>query len=263
METKHGITTSSESADSIVFEPVSLTTLIDSSLISGIWFRSVPLTSGSLPPTQIDMVAESAAALEISPQSIDQLRKLVAEARALFGSHHYRRYRFLLTLSDQVAHFGEEHSESSDNRVPERMWLDSTIRRIEVGMLPHELVHSWNGKYRRPAGLATADFQKPMTGDLLWVYEGLTQYLGALLAVRSGLWSAEDYRDTLARNAASLDIRPGRTWRSLLDTAVAAQVLYAAPSEWDSWRRNVDFYDEGWLIWLEADITIRHKDGRP
>jgi predicted metalloprotease with PDZ domain len=124
-------------------------------------------------------------------------------------------------------------------------------------VLPHEYVHSWNGKYRRPAGLATSDYQKPMQGELLWVYEGLTEYYGNVLAARSGLWTADEYRDELASVAAGLDNRPGRTWRPLIDTTIAAQLLYNAPAEWEAERRSVDFYDEGWLVWLDADTLIR------
>src|SRR5438105_2126266 len=121
------------------------------------------------------------------------------------------------------------------------------------------MTHSWNGKYRLPAGLATSYYQQPMKGELLWVYEGLTNYLGEILAARSGLQSQNDFREVLATTAAYLNNRPGRTWRPLSDTAVAAQLLYNAPPQWDSWRRSVDYYDEGTLIWLEADVVIRNQ----
>ncbi|PYS34635.1 MAG: peptidase M61, partial [Acidobacteria bacterium] len=154
-------------------------------------------------------------------------------------------------------HFGLEHHESNDSRVAERSLLDGALRDVSLGVLPHEFVHSWNGKYRRPAGLATPNYQEPMKGELLWVYEGLTQYLGNLLAARSGLWTVQQYRDHLAESAADLDHKPGRLWRPLIDTTIAAQILYGSPAEWNSLRRSVDFYDEGWLIWLDADTKIR------
>jgi predicted metalloprotease with PDZ domain len=124
-------------------------------------------------------------------------------------------------------------------------------------LLPHEFTHSWNGKYRRPAGLATTNYQQPMKGELLWIYEGLTQYLGDILAVRSGIWTPEQYRSYLAASTAFLDHRPGRAWRNLEDTGAAAQVFYAAPDQWDNWRRSVDYYPEGELIWLEVDTLMR------
>jgi predicted metalloprotease with PDZ domain len=243
----------------IHFKPVSLTTLVDSPVISGSHFRSVKLTEGSAPSFQIDMVSDSEAALQMSAEQIANYTRLVTETNQLFGAHHYEHYHFLYTLSDEVAHFGLEHHESSDDRVAERTLLDEALRKSSADLLAHEFVHSWNGKYRRPAGLATANYQQPMKGELLWVYEGLTEYLGSILAARSGLRSAEDQREHLAAIAAYLDRYPGRTWRPLLDTAVAAQLLYNASGAWFAWRRGVDFYDESELIWLEADTLIRQQ----
>jgi predicted metalloprotease with PDZ domain len=251
-----GLSVEKESKGQIDFAPVSLTTLVDSPVLAGESFRAIPL-SNTKPAVELDIAADSAAALAASPKFIASMKKLVEEARALFGAQHYDHYNFLFTLSDRVAHFGLEHHQSNDSRVAERALLDETQGRLALGVLSHEYVHSWNGKYRRPAGLATPDFQKPMQGELLWVYEGLTQYYGNVLAARSGLWTPEEYRDNLASAAASLDQRPGRKWRPLIDTTVAAQLLYNAPSEWEAERRSVDFYDEGWLIWLDADTLIR------
>jgi len=254
------------------FKPVSLTTLVDSPVIAGSHYRALTLTDGDVrakmgampggspvPSFEIDMASDSDAALQMSPEQIAEYKQLVLEANALFGAHHYEHYHFLYTLSDNVAHFGLEHHESSDDRVAERTLLDAPLKKTSADLLPHEFVHSWNGKYRRPAGLATADYQQPMKGELLWVYEGLTEYLGSILAARTGLRTPEDQREHLAGIAAYLDRYPGRTWRPLSDTAIAAQLLYNASNAWFSWRRGVDYYDEGELIWLEADTIIRQQ----
>ncbi|HEV7395318.1 MAG TPA: hypothetical protein VGN86_02305 [Pyrinomonadaceae bacterium] len=243
----------------IEFKTVSLTTLVDSPIIAGSHFRTIKLTDSAAPSFQIDMVSDSEAALQMDTEQIANYSQLVVEANSLFGGHHYEHYHFLYTLSDYVAHFGLEHHESSDDRVAERTLLDEPLRKASADLLPHEFVHSWNGKYRRPAGLATPDYEQPMQGELLWVYEGLTEYLGSILAARSGLRSAEDQREHLAIIAAYLDRYPGCQWRPLIDTTVAAQLLYNAPGSWFSWRRGVDFYDEGELIWLEADTVIRQQ----
>jgi predicted metalloprotease with PDZ domain len=244
----------------VEFAPVSLTTLVDSPVLAGEYFRVIPLDAGAR-PVEMDIAADSAAALEASPDFIAHMKKLVAETDALFGARHYENYHFLFTLSDHVAHFGLEHHQSNDSRVGERALVDKGLGELELSVLPHEFVHSWNGKFRRPAGLATRDFQEPMQGELLWVYEGLTEYLGDVLTARSGLWTPEQYRDNLARVAAGLDHRPGRAWRPLIDTTVAAQLLYNASAQWASYRRGVDFYDEGELIWLDADTLIREQTG--
>ena len=243
--------------DRIDFIPVTLTKLVDSPVAAGLHYRRIPLTPEGVTPHVIDLVADSPEALEMPEDLIAGYRRLMAEADALFGAEHFQRYHFLYTLSDRVAHFGLEHHESSDDRQAERTLIEPDRRRLSTGLLPHEYVHSWNGKYRRPAGLATPDYQAPMKTELLWVYEGLTQYLGFVLNGRSRLSSPEDWRQNLAQVAAYLDQRPGRTWRPLIDTAVAAQLLYNASEEWQEWRRGTDFYNESLLIWLEADVLIR------
>ena len=153
---------------------------------------------------------------------------------------------------------GVEHHESSDNRTEEGFFLDPELFETS-DLLAHEFTHSWNGKYRRPAGLATPDYQTPMRGDLLWVYEGMTQYYGVMLSARSGMTPPGILRESLASVAAYLNDRPGRTWRDLQDTAISAQILYSMTPEWSSWRRGVDYYDEGTLLWLEADTVIRKQ----
>jgi predicted metalloprotease with PDZ domain len=245
----------------VEFAPVSLQELVDAPVLAGQLLRSVDLSPGANPPHRLDVAADGTAALGFGDDIVERSRRLVAEAGALFGARHYRGYHFLLSLSDHVAHFGLEHHESSDNRQQERVFLDDALRITGAGLLPHEYVHSWNGKFRRPAGLATWDFEQPMKGELLWVYEGLTTYLGEVLTARSGLRTPEQEREAIALTAASLEVAPGRTWRPLADTAVAAQILYGASSEWRSWRRGVDFYPESELIWLEADTIIRQKTG--
>ncbi len=243
--------------DRIEFEAVSLAELVDSPVAIGAHYRQIDLTGDGAPSHRLHLSADSAAALEIRPETAAAFRKLVAEARVLFDSHHFRSYDFLLSLSDHIESFGLEHHESSDNRLPERSLVDDAPLNSNAGLLPHEYVHSWNAKYRRPVGLTRDDYQEPFEADLLWVYEGLTSYLGEILTSRSGLWQPDYARDALALIAAGLDNRPGRSWRPLSDTARAAYTLYGVPSEWKGWRRGVDFYDEGVLIWLEVDTLIR------
>jgi predicted metalloprotease with PDZ domain len=243
----------------VAFKPISLELLVDSPVIAGQFYRAIDLTPpGESVHHEIDMVADSAAALQMSPAVQKSMTNLVAESGKLFGARHYREYHFLFSLSDHVAHFGLEHHESNDSRLPERTLLEPAGAFRVGGLLAHEFVHSWNGKFRRPADLTTPDFEKPMEDDLLWVYEGLTDYLGPMLAARSGLWTPEQYRDYLASIAASLGPgRPGRTWRPLLDTAVGVSQM-RPPRGWVNLIRSADYYDEGDLLWLEV-ATIIHQ----
>lgn len=242
---------------SLHFKPLTLEHLIDSPLLAGKYFKEIELAPDVTPKHFLDFAGDGPEDLNLSQEHIEDFSRLVREAGALYESHHYGQYHFLVTLSDSVAHFGLEHHESSDDRVPARAFVDDDEFLLDGSLLPHEFTHSWNGKYRRPAGLATSNYQKPMEGDLLWVYEGLTQYLGDVLATRSGIWTQEQYRGMLAVKAAKLDNTPGRDWRDLQDTATFAQFLYGAGGGWDNWRRGVDFYNEGELIWLDVDTTIR------
>ncbi len=245
------------SGQKTTFKTVSLEQLIDSPVLAGRYFREVPLAPEITPKHYLDMAADGPEEVELSKEHIAEFDRLVRETGALYKSRHYGSYHFLVTLSDEVAHFGLEHHQSSDDRVAPRTFIDNQEFTLNGLLLPHEFTHSWNGKYRRPAGLATSNYQKPMIGDLLWVYEGLTEYLGDVLAARSGIWTAEQYKQRLSTIAAEYDNRPGRTWRNIQDTATSAQILYAAGGGWDNWRLSVDYYDEGELIWLDVDTTIR------
>lgn len=247
----------SQSGEEIQFAPVSLTMLVDGPVITGDYLKVVPLSTAN-PPAELDVVADSAAALNAAPEVWQHYKNLVTQAGILFGARHYTDYHFLLTLSDHVAHFGLEHHESNDSRLGERALVEEDGHH-GAGLLPHEYVHSWNGKYRRPADLTTRDFQKPMQTDLLWVYEGLTSYLGDVLSARSGERTPEQARDALAAIAADLDHRSGRVWRDLQDTADGVPAMQMAPRAWQDYRRPVDYYDEDVLTWLWADVIIRQQ----
>jgi len=250
-----------EAGNRVSFNPISLDLLVDSPVITGEFYRKIDLTPPGEPiHHEIDIAADSADALNMSPENQKQMINLVAESGKLFGARHYRDYHFLLALSDHVAHFGLEHHESNNSRLPERTLLLPSSGMTLGGLLAHEFAHSWNGKFRRPADLTVPYYEQPMKTDLLWGYEGLTDYLGPMLAARSGLWTPEQYREYLASIAAMLGPgRPGRTWRPLLDTAVVEPGLGFARGGWMSWRRGTDYYDEGDLLWLEV-ATIIHRD---
>jgi predicted metalloprotease with PDZ domain len=251
------------SGDTIAFAPVPLDLLIDSPVQSGEFLRSIPLSSSGVPPQELDVASDDAWAIAVPPELIENYKNLVTQASLLYQSYHFRDYHFLFTLSDNVLPLGQEHHESSDDRVAEHALVDPNHRILVSGLLPHEFSHSWNGQFRRPTGLATADFQLPMEGELLWVYEGLTDYLGTLLTARSGLLTQQQSREQLASIASTLEHRAGRSWRSLQDTADSAQVLYFSPGEWVATRRSVDFYQESIFLWLDVDTTIRRlSNGR-
>jgi predicted metalloprotease with PDZ domain len=252
------LATERESDGWVHFKTVSLSRLVDSPAIIGEYFKKIPLSAGPV-THEIDMVGDTEESLEAPADMIAGWKNLVRESRLLFGGSHYKSYRFLLTLSDVGDDEGLEHHESSEDGAGEETFKDPT-RMIELSdLLGHEFAHSWNGKYRRPAGLVTPNFEQPMRGDLLWVYEGLTQYAGFVLPTRSKLWTPEIFRETVAMTAADMDHQPGRRWRPLVDTARAVQLTYDGPGQWTGIRRGADYYDEGMLIWMEADVIMREK----
>ena len=242
-------------------------TLEDSPVMAGIHYKEYPLNAaargvvdpqglGQQKPVYIDVFGDRAEDAVLRPSVVADLEHLVTEAAAMYNSTHYESYRLLLTTTKFPPYGGLEHHESSDNSLP--LDLLKTDDALQVGgpVLSHEYTHSWNGKYRRPAGLATPNFTEPMRGELLWVYEGLTDYLGNVLGARCGFMTAEQYREYLAYTAAELDNTAGRRWRSTEDTAVGISGLQGG-SAWTNWRRGSDYYPEGDLVWLDVDTTLR------
>ena len=247
-----------ESGGTVNFGEVNLTAFIDSPAIIGKYFVKVPLSNDPV-PVEMDIAGETPESIKYKPETLEGWKNLVKQANLAFGAHHYKSYKFLLTLSDYGGSEGLEHHESSEDGTYEAA-LSDQYKLIDLGdLLSHEYTHSWNGKYRRPASLTTPDFEQPMHGELLWVYEGLTQYLGHVFPARSGLWTPEIYRDYIADTYAQMDTQTGRRWRPLVDTATSVQITYSSPRAWMNERRRVDYYDEGSLIWLDADVLIRQK----
>ncbi len=239
------------------FATTNVEQLEDSPIITGEYFHEFPLAPEVTPKHYIDVVADSPEDSQLRPALLSELNNLVRETGAAYNSRHYNVYHFLLTLSDVAGGEGLEHGQSSDNGVGEKGFSDPAHQLAESDLLSHEFTHSWNGKYRRPFNLYQDDFAKMQEGSLLWVYEGMTQYLGNVLAARSGLKSQEQYRDMLAASAANLDTKVGREWRSTEDTAIAASILRGGNPAWSNWKRGQDYYQEGELFWLDADTTIR------
>ncbi len=248
-----------EEGGDVRFAPVSLTTLIDSPVITGTHLVDLDLGEHAGARHHLVITADRAADLASANDLTAPMSHLVDEALALFGARHYNSYHWLLTLSDHVEHFGLEHHESSDDRTDEETLLKDSSKRPLASLLAHEFVHSWNGKHRRPAGLLSPDYMRPMQGALLWVYEGLTEHLGLVLPARAGLWTPEYYREQVAAIAAGLDSETGRGWRPLGDTAVAAQILYGSPNDGRARRRGTDFYEESIFLWLDVDTILRER----
>jgi len=246
----------------VALPEMSAAALVDAPFFTGEFSRLIALTPQA-PSTRLSIFADASADLAIKDDDVAKLRRVVAEAEALFGARHYRQYAWLVGLGDTLTTNGVEHHESTDIRMSESLFTKAEFMQRWASVFAHEYVHSWNGKYRRPEGLVRSNFQQPLDDNLLWVYEGMTRYLGDfVLRGRAGFGSTEFMRDYLAFVAAQQErLRPGRAWRPLLDTAVAVPQYGQAPNEWTGERRGLDYYPESALIWLEADVLIRTRSG--
>jgi predicted metalloprotease with PDZ domain len=252
---------SERKGDAIAFKPLDLETLLDSPLFAGRYFRRIDLDPGAKLPVHLNLVADSPEQLEATPEQIAPHRALIQQAYKLFNSKHYKHYDFLLAISDEFGGIGREHHQSSENGVKLGYFTEWNKYEARRELLPHEFTHSWNGKFRRPDGQDVPNFNTPLDNSLLWVYEGQTQYWGAVLGARSGLLKPENTMDLLAASAARLDNVKGREWRAVQDTTYDPIVNARRPQVWNNWQRGEDYYQEGQLIWLDADTRIREMSG--
>jgi predicted metalloprotease with PDZ domain len=243
------------------FRPTTLETLVDSPMFAGRHFRQIDLDPGARYPVRLNIVADTPDELEARPDQIEKHRELVRQSDRLFGARHFDRYEFLLAISDRLGSIGLEHHRSSENQVDTGYFTDWDGAVGDRDLLPHEYAHSWNGKFRRPADLWTPNYNVPMRGSLLWVYEGQDQYWGHVLGARSGMLSQKEAMEALASTAAAYENRVGRGWRQLQDTTQDPIIAARRPQPWLSWQRSEDYYSEGLLIWLDADTLIRERSG--
>ncbi|WEN14234.1 peptidase M61 [Rhodanobacter sp. AS-Z3] len=250
--------TASQSGDTTTFKPVTFNNLVDSPVYAGRYFKRVDLNPGGSAPVHLDIVADAPKYLEMSAEQLKVHRALVTQAVSVFGSHHYDHYDFLFSLSDELGGNGTEHHQSSEDGMGADYFTAWDSNAPERDLLAHEYVHSWNGKFRRPADLWTPNFNVPMGDSLLWVYEGQTQYWGYVLTARSGMWTVQQFRDGLAMVAANYERnRPGFQWRTLEDTTNDATAAHRSSLPYRSWQMSEDYYSGGQMMWLAVDGKIR------
>ena len=237
--------------DLTVYNTVNSEELVDSPAELGLYARTYDLGQNH----HLDMLTQEPEELQLSDKQVQAAKNLVAETGAIFNnSRHYRQYHFLMTFAP-VAGEGTEHHESSEDGTGEGR--NGNLPNIG-GLISHEMFHSWNGKHRRPAGLITPDFLVPEKTDLLWVYEGLTQYYGEVLNARAGFVEPSVTRNAIAGGVGGMATKPGHLWRPNADTADAASILRAG-NTWSRDRRQQDYYVDSLGVWLEADCLIRSK----
>src|SRR3984885_7139570 len=255
------IPVTNQSGNRVTFAPTSLERLIDSPVLAGEFFRAVPLSSTW--PAELDFTGDSQTAIDNADDAhaFAIFTKLMDQDKAMFGFRHWEKMHILVSQSEARPFDGLEHEDSPYNGLVDAgLSKKDELERFGAELLVHEQSHSWDGKYRRPAELySKPDYQGPERTSLLWVYEGLNEYIGYLLATRAGFNDAAYARDHLAGIAARFAHEPGRGSTALVDTATENWVLRSADRGWSSLRRGQDYYQEGALIWLRADTIIREQ----
>lgn len=243
--------------NTVRYQTVDYETLVDSPAFAGRHFAALDLGH----KVTLNLVADDAKYLTASPAQIETHRKLVDQAVKLFGMVPYDHYDFLLALTEQMGSIGREHHRSSENAVNPEYFTDWASGPGRRNLLAHEFSHTWIGKYRRPAGQMVPDFSTPLVNDLLWVYEGQDQFWGYVLGARSGLFTKQETLDAFAAIAANQDNRRARDWRDVEDTTRDPVITDRRPKGWVSYQRSEDYYNEGLLIWLDVDATLRARTG--
>jgi predicted metalloprotease with PDZ domain len=261
-EAASALSVSRREGDTVHYAPTNLEILMDSPVFAGRYHRMFDLAPAGTRPVRLNVFADRAKDLEAKPEHIAQHRALVSQARKLFGAEHYDHYDFLFAVTNQLGGIGLEHQRSSENSEGRDYFSGWDAKLGSSDLLGHEYTHSWDGKYRRPADLATLNYNVPMQGSLLWVYEGQTQYWGNVLTARSGIRPLDASRDALALVAATYaDNRPGLEWRSLGDTTNDPVIARRKPKPYRGYQMSEDYYQGGQMLWLEADVRIRTLSG--
>ena len=254
--------TATRVGDTVTFKPIDFDDLVDSPMFAGKYYKRIALDAGGKAPVYLNVFADEAKSLEAKPEQIKAHAALVQQMDKLYGARHFDHYEFLLALTEKLGGIGLEHHRSSENSGPLNYfteWDKSWDRR---DLLAHEFNHSWNGKYRRGADLATPNFNVPMGDSMLWLYEGQTQFWGEVLSARSGLWTQSQARDMLADVAATYQRgRPGLAWRALQDTTNDPTMSMRRPRAYRSYQMSEDYYSGGQMLWLETDAKLRELSG--
>lgn len=241
------------------FAPVDLETLIDSPLLAGAHLRSIDITPEGVPAKHwLHIAAESNRALDIDPEIRGWMENTVREGHELFGTFFFHEYHYLVAAGGGVPRTGLEHLRSSFNSTSENAFIDPEVFKEDAAyLLPHEYAHSWCGKYRRPAGMLTPNYNTPKDTRLLWVYEGLDHFLGYLITFRSGIFSKQEALDELGMMVHRYLYQKGRRSIPLEDTAASAYQRRGGSPLWKTLNRAQDYYVEGLFLWLEIDGILR------
>ena len=253
--------------DVVRFSPVSLDVLVDSPVMAARWMRQYALSADPV-PVRLDVAADTESGLVVPPEVLDKYRREVAQAYKLFGGQHYDHYDMLVWLANDFGPAYFEQSRSGESGLPAAFFSNSARYGRSLGNPFHGFVHAWNGIFRVPATMWTANLNIAPQDSLLWVFEGLTMYWNGVLNARSGVASREDALRNWESTASEYANRPGLQWRTLQDASEQVliqhgnNIIYPEGrlQPWPDWQLNtLDPYLQGQLIWLDIDTLIRER----
>lgn len=246
--------------DVVRFKAAALDTLVDSPLLAGRHARTWPLSDRPGLQVTLSAFASQPEDLVLDDASLAKFRASVAEVQAMFGASRREPYQFMVVLDERMGGPGGiEHRHCTEVFVPANYFTRAQDNLRNLDLAVHEYVHAWNGTQFLPAGMKTRNFSEPLQNSLLWVYEGLTQYLGKVAAARGGMRTLDEALDDLAIDAARTQVQPSRAWKPLRDSVYDPITISGRGIEWPDFTGKKDYYVDGVLLWLAADVEIRTR----
>lgn len=201
-------------------------------------------------------------------QAEPDAEKLAADFAAIVRAHRdifegpgaplpYQRYVFLVHSQPGISG-GTEHLNSTIMHTrPQTFTSDSSYAGF-LGLVSHEMFHTWNVKRLRPAGLTPYDYQGENYTDLLWVAEGTTKYFEHVALVRAGLLDPARYLAMMSQTISRERQRPGYAVQSLADSSYDAWIKFNRSTPNDI-NTTVSFYTKGALVSLMLDLEVRGR----
>lgn len=175
------------------------------------------------------------------------------------GALPYQRYVYLIHAQPGIGG-GTEHLNSTVMQTRPASFTSESAYAGFLGLVAHEMFHTWNVKRLRPAGLTPYDYQRENYTDLLWVSEGTTSYYGGLTLVRAGLLDPDKYLADMAGTISRERRRPGYGVQSLAESSYDAWIKFnrSTPNDLNT---TVSFYTKGSLVSLMLDMELRRRTG--
>ena len=187
---------------------------------------------------------------------VKDVRALTREAAAVFGVVPFKDYLFITLIEAETGRGGIEHKDGTSMCAAADIFDDREKYARYLGLVAHELVHAWNVKRLRPAGIGPYDYARETPTKNLYVAEGFTSYFGPLALVRSGAVKREEFLKDLGERIVTDRDNAGNLAKSLEDHS------------WDWWletkipyltyRSN---YTRGALVAWKLDQEIRAATG--